>query len=88
MATLQETVQAVLSELQKLGLNLQDTDIAQEKDDFALLLGFKSDGSFIRLSPSVLSAATKKYLSSSEYQALVDSGQVQEGVEYNIYEDE
>lgn len=88
MATLQETVQAVLAELQKLGENLQDTDIAQSEDEFTLLLGFKANGSFVRLSPSILKSSTDKYLSSSEYEALVQSGQVKEDVEYNIFEDE
>lgn len=88
MATLQETVQAVLAELQKLGTNLQDTDIADSGSDFKLLLGFKEDGTFIRLSPKLLQTTNTEYLTKQQYKDLVDNGQIKEDVEYNIYENE
>lgn len=88
MATLQETVQAVLSELQKLGTNLQDTDIADSGSDFTLLLGFKEDGTFIRLSPNVLRSASTRYVTEEEYKALEKNNEIDENIEYNIYENE
>ena len=53
MATLQETVKAVLAELQKQGTNIQDTSIADNENDFDLLLGFK-DGVFVRIPTSLM----------------------------------
>ena len=70
MATLQETVQAVLAELQKQGTNLQDTSIAGNANDFDLLLGFKNGG-FVRiptnLMPNNLSEEDKANLDRSFY---------------------
>ena len=88
MATLQETVQAVLAELQKLGTNLQDTDIADSGSDFTLLLGFKEDGTFIRLSPKLLQTSNTEYLTKEQYKDLRDNGLIKDDVEYNIFEDE
>lgn len=73
MATLQETVQAVLAELQKQGTNLQDTSIAGNANDFDLLLGFKNGG-FVRiptnLMPNDLSEEDKANLDRSFYNVL------------------
>lgn len=90
MATLQDTVKAVLAELQKLGTNLQETDIVESENvgEITLLLGFKADGTFVRISPTVLREATTKYLTKEEYKHLVDTNMVQDGIEYNIYENE
>lgn len=60
MATLKETVQAVLAELQKLGTEIQETDIANSNGDISLLLAFKPSGEFIRISPDVLNAGEKQ----------------------------
>ena len=60
MATLKETVQAVLAELQKLGTEIQETDIANSSGDISLLLAFKPSGEFIRISPDVLNAGEKQ----------------------------
>lgn len=88
MATLQDTVEAVLLELRKQGKNLQKTDLAESEMDFALLLGFKENGDFVRLSPEVLRGATKKYLTLAAYKELERKGEIKENVEYNIFEDE
>ena len=60
MATLKETVQAVLAELQKRGTEIQETDIADSNGDISLLLAFKPSGEFIRISPDVLNAGEKQ----------------------------
>ena len=89
MATkeIETIIQAVLAELQRLGTNLQDTDVADSGSDFTLLLGFKEDGTFIRLSPSVLKSATTQYITESQYQYLKDNGLLKNDVEYNIIEE-
>lgn len=88
MATLQDTVAAVLAELQRRGENLQNTEIADKVGDFALVLGFKADGTFIRLPPELLQGNNTVYLTKEEYDELKEKGEIQEDVEYNIYEDE
>ena len=88
MATLKETVEAVIAELQKQGTNLQDTSIAGNANDFDLLLGFKSDGTFVRVSPSVLRDVTTQYLTKSDYDNLIALGEIKDNVEYNIIENE
>lgn len=87
MATLQETVKAVLAELQALGVDLQESDIASDAAEFTLILGFKEDGEFVRISPTMLRSATTRYLTQDEYDALVAAGTINEDVEYNIYEE-
>lgn len=88
MATLQETVQAVLAELQKLGTNLQDTDIADSGSDFTLLLGFKEDGTFVRLPPRLLQSLGTEYLTKEQFKYLNDNGLINDDVEYNVLADE
>ena len=67
---------------------LQNSDTIETADDFALLLGFKSDGSIIKLSPEILRGATTKYISREQYKSLKDAGVLEDNVEYNIFEDE
>ena len=88
MATLQETVQAVLAELQKQGINLQNTDIAKDVSQFSLVLGFKANGSFVRIPTNVLQQNNTMYLTKDEYQELVNANKIRDDIEYNIYENE
>ena len=88
MATLQETVAAVLAELQRRGENLQNTEIAEKVGDFALVLGFKEDGTFVRLPPRLLQSLGTEYLTKEEFKYLNDNGLINDDVEYNVLADE
>lgn len=59
MATLQETVAAVIAELQKTGKNLQEADVASGMNDVTLVLGFKDNGDFIRIPAGILNQDIK-----------------------------
>lgn len=57
-------------------------------EDIAYLVGMRSDGSFVKISPEVLWSGKTKYVSQEEYDDLKKNNELNNNVEYNTFEDE
>lgn len=68
--------------------SIAQSEEVDDINDAVLLIVGKSDGTFVRVSPSVLRGVTTQYLTKSDYDSLIALGGIKDNVEYNIIEDE
>lgn len=86
--TEQELVNAVITKLRETSKDVSTTPIIVETNGGEQLVCYDSSGNISRISPTTLSSANKKYMTESQYKELVSKGEVEDNVEYNIYENE
>lgn len=82
-----QLVDAVLIELQKNKKDISTAKIIETLAGGEMVVCYDSEGKISRIAPQNLSSSKTVYLTEGEYQNLVSSGQVQDDVEYNIYEE-
>ena len=82
-----QLVDAVLIELQKNKKDVSTATIIEALKGGEYVVCYDNMGKLSRISPDNLSSSKTVYLTEGEYQNLVSSGQVQNDVEYNIYEE-
>ena len=85
--TEQELVNAVLTELQKNKKDVSTATVINALKGGEMVVCYDSEGRISRIAPQNLSSSKTVYLTESEYQDLVSSGEIQDDVEYNIYEE-
>ena len=85
--TEQELVNAVLTELQKNKKDVSTATVINALKGGEMVVCYDSEGRISRIAPQNLSSSKTVYLTEGEYQDLVSRGEIQDDVEYNIYEE-